>query len=171
CAGLVLAWARPAGHAFAQGTNGALQGKVTDAQGLVLSGVTITVRNAATGFQRSATSESTGGYRLAGLPVGAYEVRVEQPGFSPETIDKVEVNVAATTSLDVELRVAAQNEELTVSAAAPLIDTRDSGVGEVVSAVQIENLPLNGRQFGNLAALVPGVSLGFHTDPGKASQF
>jgi len=94
----VLASALSAGHAFAQGTNGALQGKVTDAQGLVLSGVTITVRNAATGFQRSATSESNGGYRLAGLPVGAYEVRVEQPGFSPETIDKVEVNVAATTT-------------------------------------------------------------------------
>src|SRR5262245_18714787 len=167
----VLASALSAGPAFAQGTNGALQGKVTDAQGLVLSGVTVTVRNAATGFQRSATSESTGEYRLAGLPVGAYEVRVEQPGFSPETVDKVEVNVAATTNLDVKLMVAAQSEELTVSAAAPLIDTRDSGVGEVVSAVQIEYLPLNGRQFGNLAALVPGVSLGYHTDPGKASQF
>src|SRR5262249_16672290 len=98
CAGLVLAWARPAGHAFAQGTNGALQGKVTDAQGLVLSGVTITVRNAATGFQRSATSESNGGYRLAGLPAGAYEGRVGWPGFSPRAVDNVEVNAAATTT-------------------------------------------------------------------------
>ena len=69
------------------------------------------------------------------------------------------------------MAVAGQTEELTVTAEAPLIDVKDSGVGEIITATQIENLPLNGRQFGNLAALVPGVSLGFHTDPTKSTQF
>ncbi len=81
------------------------------------------------------------------------------------------VNVGATTAPDVRLGVAAKTEALTVVAETPLIDSTDTGVGEIITAAQIENLPLNGRQFGNLAALVPGVSLGFHTDPTKSTQF
>ena len=69
------------------------------------------------------------------------------------------------------MSVAGKTEEVTVTAETPLIDVKDSGVGEIITGAQIENLPLNGRQFGNLAALVPGVSLGFHTDPTKSTQF
>ena len=81
------------------------------------------------------------------------------------------VNVAATTTVEFKMAVAGQSEELTVVAEAPLIDQKETGVGEVITGNQIENLPLNGRQVGNLAGLVPGVSLGFHTDPTKSSQF
>ena len=69
------------------------------------------------------------------------------------------------------MAVAGQSEELTVVAEAPLIDQKETGVGEIITGNQIENLPLNGRQIGNLAGLVPGVSLGFHTDPTKSTQF
>ena len=92
-------------------------------------------------------------------------------GFSAQTAKGVAVNVSATTSVEFKMTVAAQTEEVTVVAEAPLVDVKDSGVGELITATQIENLPLNGRQFANLAALVPGVSLGFHTDPTKSTQF
>jgi hypothetical protein len=165
---LLLAAAAPS---FAQGTTGAIEGKVQDEQGGALPGVAVSVKNPATGFTRSAVSDATGVYRFTSLPVGAYEVKAELTGFAGQTRKDTVVNVARTTGLDFRMTVAAQTEEISVVADAPLIDTTDTGVGEVITSAQIENLPLNGRQFGNLAALVPGVSLGFHTDPTKSTQF
>jgi Carboxypeptidase regulatory-like domain/TonB dependent receptor-like, beta-barrel len=156
---------------FAQGTTGAVEGKIQDEQGGALPGVAVTVKNPATGFTRSAVSDAAGIYRFTALPIGAYEVRAELSGFATQSRKDTVVNVARTTGLDFRLTVASQTEEISVVADAPLIDTTDSGVGEVITSAQIENLPLNGRQFGNLAALVPGVSLGFHTDPTKSTQF
>ena len=167
---LALALAAGAAAANAQGTGGALTGTATDQQGLPLPGASISAQNTATGFQRTVTTSSTGTYSLPGLPVGTYEVKVSLTGFTPQT-RKAVVNVNTTTAVDFHLAVSTMSEELTVTAETPLIDSKASGVGEVVTGVQIENLPLNGRQFGNLAALVPGVSLGFHTDPTKSTQF
>jgi outer membrane receptor protein involved in Fe transport len=159
------------GVAFAQGTTGSFEGQVTDEQGLALPGVTVAVRNTAIGFERSGTTDSTGHFSIPGLPVGRYDVTTSMSGFAAQSRKGQTVNVAATTNLDFRLVVATKAEEVTVVAEAPLIDAKDSGIGEVVTSTQIENLPLNGRQFANLAALVPGVSLGFHTDPTKSTQF
>src|SRR5688572_16111152 len=156
---------------FAQGTTGTLTGSVTDDQGLALPGANVTVTNTSTGFSRSATTDETGTFRIAGLPSGSYEVKSELSGFAVQARKDVSVSVAATTTSDFKMSVAGLTEETTVVGEAPLIDVKDSGVGEIITAAQIENLPLNGRQFGNLAALVPGVSLGFHTDPTKSTQF
>jgi hypothetical protein len=155
---------------FAQGTTGAIEGKVADPQGLVLPGATATAVNTATSFSRAAVSDSSGLFRIAGLPVGTYDLKIDLAGFASST-RKVVVNVGATTAPELRLKVAGQAEELTVVADTPLIDSSYSGVGEIITGAQIENLPLNGRQFGNLAALAPGVSLGFHTDPTKSTQF
>jgi hypothetical protein len=156
---------------FAQGTTGTLTGSVTDDQGLALPGASVTVTNLSTGFTRSATTDQTGTYRIAGLPFGDYEVKSELTGFAVQSRKGIAVSVAATTTSDFKMSVAGLSEETTVVADSPLIDVKDSGVGEIITAAQIENLPLNGRQFGNIAALVPGVSLGFHTDPTKSTQF
>ena len=156
---------------FAQGVTGTLEGKATDEQGLALPGATVSVQNAATGFRRSGTTDPQGVYRIPGLPVGAYDVQVELAGFAGQSRKGVVVNVGATSSAEFRLTVAGKTEEVTVVGEAPLIDVKDSGVGEIVTQAQIQNLPLNGRQFGNLAALVPGVSLGYHTDPTKSTQF
>ena len=156
--------------AFAQGTNGTIEGQVSDEQGLSLPGVAVTATNTATGFARSTTTDASGLFRLPGLPVGTYDVKANIAGFANQA-KKAGVNVSATSSVNFKMTVAAQAEQITVTGDAPLIDVKDSGVGEIVTSVQIENLPLNGRQFGNLAALVPGVSLGFHTDPTKSTQF
>ena len=166
---LVVAFATAPG--FAQSSNGTLTGKVTDEQGLALPGVSVTATNQDTGFQRSAQTDSTGVYAINGLPVGRYEVKSNLTGFALQTAKNVSVNVAVTTSIEFKMTVASKTEEVTVVAEAPLVDVKQSGVGELITSTQIENLPLNGRQFANLAALVPGVSLGFHTDPTKSTQF
>jgi hypothetical protein len=156
--------------AFAQGTNGLIEGSVLDQQGLALPGVVVTASNTGTGFARSATTDSTGSYRIGGLPVGVYEMKAALAGFNAQA-RKASVNVESTTVVPFRMSVAGQTENVEVTAEAPLIDAKDSSVGEVITSVQIENLPLNGRQFGNLAALVPGVSLGYHSDPTKSTQF
>ncbi|HET6897245.1 MAG TPA: carboxypeptidase-like regulatory domain-containing protein, partial [Vicinamibacteria bacterium] len=166
---LVVAFATAPG--FAQSSNGTLTGKVTDEQGLALPGVSVTATNQDTGFQRSAQTDATGVYAINGLPVGRYEVKSNLTGFSLQTAKNVSVNVAVTTTVEFKMTVATKTEEVTVVAEAPLVDVKQSGVGELITGTQIENLPLNGRQFANLAALVPGVSLGFHTDPTKSTQF
>ncbi len=164
---MVLAVVSPA---FAQGTNGLIEGTVLDQQGLALPGVVVTATNLSNGFSRSATTDPAGAYRIGGLPVGVYEIKAALSGFNAAP-RKGNVNVESTTVVPFKMSVAGQTENVDVTAEAPLIDSKDAGVGEVITAVQIENLPLNGRQFGNLAALVPGVSLGFHTDPTKSTQF
>ena len=69
--------------AFAQGTTGAIEGKIADEQGLALSNASVTVRNTATGFTRTAVSDSAGIFRVPGLPVGTYELKIEVAGFAP----------------------------------------------------------------------------------------
>src|SRR6266498_4121267 len=165
---LLLVAAAPA---FAQGTTGSIEGRISDEQGLALPGDTVFARNTATGFARSVVTDATGIYRFPGLPIGTYEVKADLAGFATVTRKDAVVNVSQNTGLDFRMTVATKSEEISVLAEAPLIDTKSSGVGEVVATAQIENLPLNGRQFGNLAALVPGVSLGFHSDPTKTTQY
>ena len=167
---LLVVRSRPPG--FAQGTNGALTGKVTDEQGLALPGVSVTATNQDTGFQRSAQVDASGVYSINGAARRALRGEVEPDRLlRPRRRRASSVNVSATTSVEFKMTVAAQTEEVTVLAEAPLVDVKESGVGELITSTQIENLPLNGRQFANLAALVPGVSLGFHTDPTKSTQF
>ena len=160
-----------AGSAFAQGTTGQLSGTVTDDQGGALPGAVVTVTNASTGFTRSATRTATGILSLPGLPVGTYDVKAELTGFARAHAPGASSTSAPPPPPSSRWRSRARPRRSRSSAEAPLIDVKDTGVGEIITAAQIENLPLNGRQFGNLAALVPGVSLGFHTDPTKSTQF
>src|SRR6185436_6586438 len=81
------------------------------------------------------------------------------------------VNVSETRTADFDIAVAKVSENVTVTAEAALVDTTSSAVGGVVDPRRVENLPLNGRQFANLAVTIPGVGLGFHSDPTKSTQF
>jgi len=155
----------------AQQTTGNIQGRVVDAQKAAVPGVTVTAKNAATGFSRSEVTDAEGTYRLNALPVGTYDVRAELAGFKPFERTAIEVNVGVTTDLGIDLNVASVSETVSVTAESPLIQTTSSSVGGVVDIRRIENLPLNGRQFANLAATIPGVGLGYHTDPTKSTQF
>lgn len=141
---------------FAQSTNGSISGTVTDDTGAVLPGVTVTATNVATGISRTAVSNSAGSYQLGLLPPGTYRVAAELAGFRPWKAEKIVVNVATDVSLNVKLK-AGVSESVTVTAAAPVIETSRSEVSSVVNEKAIENLPTNGRNFIDFVLTTPGV--------------
>jgi Carboxypeptidase regulatory-like domain len=170
-AAMIAVWVCAAGPARAQQTTGNVQGRIVDAQGAALPGVTVTAKQAATGFIRSGVSDAEGLYRINAVPVGTYDLHAELPGFAVYDAKGLIVNVSQTVDANIELKLAGVAETVSVTAESPLIQTTNSSVGGVVDIERIENMPLNGRQFANLAATVPGVGLGMHSDPTKSTQF
>jgi hypothetical protein len=157
----------PAVQAQTAGAN--LIGRVTDKNGAPLPGATVTATQKETGFNRSTVSESDGTFRLPSLPVGPYTVVVELNGFATVTVEEVRLNVATQREINVEMNPATVEETITVTAEAPLVETTPA-IGTVVSEEQLQNLPLNGRQFANLAILAPGTALAYNSDPTKPGQ-
>jgi hypothetical protein len=155
--------------AIAQTSAGSLSGRVTDATGGALPGVTITATNGKTGYSRNVVTESDGHYSFSSLLVGTYNVTAELAGFTTVTTRNVEVQVASERTVNVSLKQATVAEQITVTAEAPLVSTTPS-IGTVVSQKEIENLPLNGRQFANLGSLAPGTTLSVNSDPTKPGQ-
>jgi outer membrane receptor protein involved in Fe transport len=168
---LVCLLALAASSAFAQQTTGNINGRVLDDQGAAVPGATVTATNTQTGFVRTDVSDAEGLYRLNALPVGTYTVTAELQGFTRVEQANILVNVAQTTNLNVALKLAQLAETIMVTAESPLIATTSSSVGGVVDVGRIESLPLNGRQFANLAITIPGVGLGYHSDPTKSTQY
>jgi hypothetical protein len=156
--------------AGAQQTTGTIAGRVLDEQKAAVPGATVTAKNDSTGFSRTEVSDAEGLYRITGLPVGSYALTIEMSGFQPQK-RSVQVNVSETVTSDFDVRIAQMSENITVTADSPLVDTTSSAVGGVVDVRRVENLPLNGRQFANLAVTIPGVGLGYHSDPTKSTQF
>jgi outer membrane receptor protein involved in Fe transport len=157
--------------AYAQQTTGNITGRIVDDQGSAVPGVTVTGRNTQTGFTRSDVSDAEGIYRLTALPVGTYDITAELQGFSRIENKGIVLNVGQTLDVPMSLRVASLQETVTVTGETPLIETSSSAVGGVVDVARMENLPLNGRQFANAAITIPGVGLGYHSDPTKSTQF
>ncbi|HEX8170675.1 MAG TPA: TonB-dependent receptor [Thermoanaerobaculia bacterium] len=154
---------------FAQSGGASLSGRVADDQGAAVPGVTVTATNTETGFTRTTVTGTDGTYRFQALPIGTYRVTAELSGFATVTTENVELNVASTRDLDVRLKQATVSEAITVTADAPLVAT-EPAIGTVVSRQELENLPLNGRQFANLASLAPGTTLSVNQDPTKPGQ-
>lgn len=163
---LTLAWA-PSVSAQTAGSN--LAGHVQDKDGGPLPGVTITATNTETGFERSGTSGPEGTFLLPSVPVGTYTVKAELDGFAPVTVESVKLNVASQRNLEITMSSSSVQEAITVVDEAPLVEQTPS-IGTVVSEQQLENLPLNGRQFANLAILAPGTGLAYNSDPTKPGQ-
>ncbi len=155
--------------AWAQTAGSALEGRVVDSSGAPAAGATVTVTASATGLTRTFTSEKDGSYRFASLPVGTYDVTVKLTGFKTIEQKAVVLNVATTRTLDFSLAVASVEESMTVTAESPVV-VSEAAIGTVVSQKELENLPLNGRQFANLGALAPGTSLAYNPDPTKPGQ-
>jgi len=148
-----------ASSAWAQSFRGSIRGTVTDPSGSVIAGAKVSARNIDTGMQREATTGRDGAYVLAELPAGEYTVMAESAGLSPSA-QNVQVNVGLDTSANFDLtKVQKRQEELTVKEEAPLVETTRDVLGEVVERRMVEDLPLNGRDFGKLVALVPGATV------------
>jgi outer membrane receptor protein involved in Fe transport len=157
--------------AVAQQTTGSITGRILDDQGASVPGVTVTGKSEATGFVRTDVTDGEGVFRLTALPVGTYDLTAELSGFAKIENKGIVVNVGQTLDLNLTLKLAAVAETISVRAEVPLIQTSSSSVGGVVDVNRIENLPLNGRQFANAAMVIPGVALGYHSDPTKSTQY
>lgn len=134
-----------------------INGTVTDASGAVVSGAKITATQTATGSQRSTQSSSAGLYSFAALPAGAYDVAVEATGFRQAKFAAVTVAVGAVVTLDARLEVGATTEVVDVSGDVPVVETTRTQTSTVVDQKAIADLPINGRNFLDFAALTPGV--------------
>ena len=145
--------------ASGQSFRGSIRGTVTDPSGSIIAGAKVTAKNIGTGLAREATTGADGGYVLAELPAGEYTVTAESAGLSP-TAQNVLVNVGLDTTANFDLtKVAKRQEQLTVTEEAPLVEASRDVLGEVVDRKLVVDLPLNGRDFGKLVALVPGATV------------
>ena len=151
---LLIALLCSAAPVWAQST-ATLQGTVTDSQGAVVPGVALTIRNAATGQERTAMSDAAGQYVAASLPPGRYKVTAHIEGFQDQTRD-VDLDVAQTVVVNVKLGLASMAETVTVAGVAPLIETATVSVGQVMAERTVQEIPLNGRHFVDLGPLMPG---------------
>src|SRR3954471_18714392 len=144
--------------AIAQKTTGDITGVVTDSQGALVSGATVTARSVATNAERTATTNGQGEYRFADLPQGLYEVKANGKGFKETVVKNVDLHVSTVSTVNLKLEVGAASETVTVEASAVQVDTSSAAVGGVVDGFQTRELPLNGRSFVQLTQLQPGVS-------------
>ncbi len=152
---------------FAQETTGTITGFVKDSTGAVIPNVQVIVRNTGTGLERRLMTGAAGEYTATLLPVGSYEVAVEHAGFRKFLATGIALNVNDRLRIDVNLRVGATTEEVTVEAAVPLVQTESSAVGAVVRGEQVRQTPLNGRSLYQLLALQPGVTAGSNLLSGR----
>jgi outer membrane receptor protein involved in Fe transport len=144
--------------AQAQAAGGAIEGTVTDQSGGVLPGVTVSIRNTATGVTRETTTDATGLYRAPLLPIGPYEVTASLAGFSTTKRPNLALSIGQTLTVDVSMQVSGAQEEVTVTAEAPLIEPARTHQATTVGAVAVANLPVNGRNFIDFALTTPGVT-------------
>jgi outer membrane receptor protein involved in Fe transport len=144
--------------AVAQESGGAtINGNVTDPSGGLIVGARITATQTGTGAQRTTQTSSAGLYSLSALAAGSYDVTVEATGFKQVKFAAVPVSVGAVVTLDVHLQVGATQEIVDVTAEAPAVETTRSQTSTVVNQKAIADLPVNGRNFLDFAALTPGV--------------
>lgn len=143
--------------AYGQDTSATLEGQVTDSSGSVIAGAAVRATGVHTGYTRTQTTTNAGAYHLS-LPVGEYELRVSAPNFAEYVRSGVQLNVSQTARVDVQLQVTKEKDVVTVSGAAPLVDSGSNVIGNVVTGRELLDLPLNGRNFTQLGLLQPGVA-------------
>jgi len=143
--------------ATAQIDTGSVVGTVTDQTGAVLVGAAITVTNQKTGVTISATTNSDGQYQVTALIPGTYSVKASAQGMAIQAYDGIEIHVQSRLALGFHLTVGGVNNVVNVESAAPLLQTQSAELGSVVNTKAINDLPLNGRVYAQLALLTPGV--------------
>jgi hypothetical protein len=145
----------PAGSSLLSRQDATVIGTVKDSTDAVLPGVTVTAVNLENGNTFTDVSDASGNYRLALRP-GLYKITAELQGFTPAVRDKMELLIGARATLDLRLTLEGLAENITVTGEAPLVDTSTSRVGGNIDRRQVEELPVNGRNFVDLSMLAPG---------------
>ncbi|MGO9367412.1 MAG: carboxypeptidase regulatory-like domain-containing protein [Terriglobales bacterium] len=143
------------GTGWAQ-VSGAISGRVGDASGGVLSGVTVTMKDAETGATRVVSTDLSGNYRVLSLPVGQYEIRAEKAGFKAAVRTGVKLEVGQEAVVNLRLDVGEVVQQIVVTEELPVVNTTTPSVSGLVGEREIKELPLNGRSFDQLITLNPG---------------
>src|SRR5271163_398831 len=153
---LAFSMSRPA---FAQTPVGTISGTVADETGAVIPNATVKIRNKETGADRVLLSNAEGSFSAPSLPAGVYEVRVELKGFRT-VVREATVETGLTTTSDIRLPVGQTSEVVNVEAATAQVEYEKHSIDGVVTRQQIQDLPLNGRSYLQLASIEPGVTIG-----------
>ena len=138
-------------------TTGSISGTVKDPSGAVIPGATITATDSATNVQSKTVSDDKGFYAFPSLPVGRYNVKVEEEGFGTQSRNNLQVDANGALVADLTLEMAEKIEEVTVLENAAQVETASSQMGEVVTGTQMTSVALNGRSYTDLLALQPGI--------------
>jgi hypothetical protein len=154
---LVVCWLLYAPDAHTQAVYGTFLGTVQDQQGALIPNAPVSAKNLETGVLRATTTDHNGSYRIADLLPGSYHVTVSARGFNTEVRNDVNLTVGAETKLDFVLRVGTAGEEVTVSGEPPQLNTTNASMGGVIEDREVRQLPLNGRDWLQLAELQAGV--------------
>src|SRR5438067_7104520 len=142
--------------AICQVSRASIVGTITDASGAIIPGVTITVTNVGTNQTRQVVTNEQGNYEVPLLPIGDYRVTAELPGFKTEVRQGITLEVGDRLRVDLQLVVGNVGEHVEVTSEAPLIKTEDAAMSAVMDRRKVVDLPLNGRDFTQLAYLIPG---------------
>jgi hypothetical protein len=148
-----------AAFAFAQST-GAIEGTVTDPSGAAVPNASVNVKDPSHGVDRTQATDSAGIYYIPSLPVGTYSVEVKAPGLTTTDARGVVVEVGTTAKMDFSLQVASSTQVIEIQATAPLTDTTTASLASMVNERAVQEIPLNGRHFVDLAQLTEGTVQG-----------
>src|ERR1039457_2507187 len=132
-------------------------GTVQDTSGAVIPGAAVTVKNLETGAARAVTTDDRGSYRALALPVGRYEITAEKAGFKRQVRTGITLVVGQDAVVNLGMEVGEVQQEVTVTAEAPIVNTTTEATSGLVGEKEVKDLPLNGRSFDNLITLNPGV--------------
>ena len=143
---------------YAQFDTGAVLGTVTDSSGASVNGAAVTLTNEGTSATATFTTQADGAYKFTPVRVGTYKVSVTLTGFQTAVQHGISVNVGQSVVVDIALKPGAVTETIEVTTSAPVLQSQDASVGQIVDTRSVNNLPLNGRNFTFLAQIVAGVN-------------
>ena len=144
---------------------GSIAGHVLDATTAIIPGDTVTITNQGTNAARTVTADSSGYFAFPLVPIGSYTIRIEHPGFAPSELKDISLEGQQNVSLEVKLQPAAASTTVDVQAteSSATVQRADATLGQTIHAEQVADLPLNGRDFAQLALLTPGTTRGEQT--------
>jgi len=137
-----------------------ISGSVTDPNGAVIAGATVSVKNPTTGVEFTATTTDNGTFSIPGVESGVYTVRITAPGFKAAVVKDFKVNVGTPASVNVTLTVGVQTEEIQVSGGSEVLQTQSATVNNTLTGRQITDLPLSTRNSLELVLFLPGTATG-----------
>jgi hypothetical protein len=156
--------------AWSQQATADLRGFVTDKTGAAVVDAGVSIVNTETHLERNSQTLETGAYSFSGLPAGSYIITVEKSGFATKQVQGITLTVGETANIDVTVQLGSVAETVNVAGDPPVVDTSESYIGTTIGTQEVQDLPLQSRQFANLAVLTPGVTLTYNADPTERNR-